>query len=1140
MPYLRKFQFISLALLLAYPGTTRADASLSSELKEFLSRVDSQERISTIVYLSTQATIKDLDQLLYESRSSRALRHEVVIGELRAVASATQPSVIETLEGLRDKLMVEDYTGYWLVNAFVVNGTREAIETIAKHPEVKWIDLNFRVRLIEPIPGRTRIALDENHGVPTGIRAVGARRVWYELGITGAGRLVGNIDTGVDGGHSALASRWRGLSAPASECWLDVIGNSQFPEDEAGHGTHVMGTICGNSTTSNDSTGIAPGAQWIACNAIGQPGGQAFNNDILAAYQWMADPDGNSATIIDVPDVVQNSWGVDGRFPGYSDCFQFWNDAIVNCEAAGVAVTFSAGNEGDNERTLRSPATIELDSVTFFSVGAVDANSDTIPPYTIANFSSRGPTDCPPFTAIKPEVCAPGVDVYSSLPGGNYGYLSGTSMAGPHVAGIIALMREANPNADVREMKSILMRTAEDFGEAGEDNDYGFGFVDAFGAVMEIGANRGVLRGYVTNVVTDDPIHLALVTARNLYTRRTDADGYFQFSLPGDSLWEMTVSAYGYEPRSDTIFLAIGDTINYDAALVPLPQGTLSGQVRAGADVPVEGATITFEDLPLPQLVADENGAFSIDLAGDTTYTVTVNFSEVEVETTLFVPVGTTTEVAFYLASVRSDQQGPDGYGYRAYDRWDHGIPPRNDWVEIAPARGGSGTVVTFQARDSSAFIAMPFPLQYYDATFDSLTINENGWLAAGISHDHSFFNYNIPALSGPSAMMAVCWDNLTTATGSTQVCYAYDSLNCRLIVEYYDARYSIAPLSRLTCQVHIYDVEAWPTGSGDCEIMFLYERVDILNSCTIGIESPLETQGLQLLYNESLGIRTWPIQAGSAILFTTRTEPRSTGTLSGTIITHPELADYGATTIQAGCLSIHPLANGTFSLNELFTGNRTVRASLPGHETIGQLVTIAEDSVSQQNFELWRLDPPRELQGVHTNDTVRLSWLPPESVGGSLDELREYVIYRDGAEISRTAGLIFVEPLPAVALFTYYIRANYDGGVSDTSNHVLIDGTVGTTLTENTVPREFALLKPYPNPFNSSLAFTLEIPHSTDVSISIFDITGRLSAVLSKGQIPAGVHRFAWRAEAQATGLYFLRVEADEFQATEKLMLIR
>jgi len=252
-----------------------------------------------------------------------------------------------------------------------------------------------------------------------------------------------------------------------------------------------MGTLCGLGVATGDTVGVAWEARWIADNAINQGVGSEFDSDVTAAFEWFTDPDGNPETIDDVPDVVQNSWGIDHRFSGYVDCDYRWQTVIENCEAAGVVVTFSAGNEGPSPATHRSPANIINTPTTNFSVGAVDATHYDFP-YPIAGFSSRGPSDCDGAT-IKPEVVAPGVEVYSSVPGGGYEqlYWDGTSMAGPHVAGIVALLREVNPDLGVDEIKQILMSTTVDLGSAGEENTYGHGLVDAYAAVLSVMVARG-------------------------------------------------------------------------------------------------------------------------------------------------------------------------------------------------------------------------------------------------------------------------------------------------------------------------------------------------------------------------------------------------------------------------------------------------------------------------------------------------------------------------------------------------------------------------------------------------------------------------------------------------------------------------
>ena len=232
------------------------------------------------------------------------------------------------------------------------------------------------------------------------------------------------MDTGVDRTHPALHDRWRGLNHPVSECWMDALGGSQAgPTDTHGHGTHTMGTMCGREFLNNGDTltvGAAPDAEWIACNAINQGVGSPFDQDVLDAYQWFADPDGNVNTTEDLPDVIQNSWGVTSTMPGYTACFATWNTAITNCEAAGPVVTWSAGNEGPSGTTCVRRRRSSFPRRTS-SRWARPIFPRSIAPYPIAGFSSRGPSGCAPNTnAIKPEISAPGVSVYSAQPGGGY------------------------------------------------------------------------------------------------------------------------------------------------------------------------------------------------------------------------------------------------------------------------------------------------------------------------------------------------------------------------------------------------------------------------------------------------------------------------------------------------------------------------------------------------------------------------------------------------------------------------------------------------------------------------------------------------------------------------------------------------
>lgn len=449
---------------------TAFSGTVDSELLAKLDNAGPDQMFETLIFMKNQI---DLEQLRSDYRlttSTRAERHRLVITELQRIATESQPALIAYLSQRRSAGTVGEFRGFWICNMIAAELTADEIYAIAGREEVDQIYSDFEGELIEPVkvgnPDPPVI-----NSVEIGIRAIKADSMWA-LGYTGQGRLVCNIDTGVDGTHPALNHSWRGNNGyPAQESWLDSANpGNNFPHDEQGHGTHTMGTICGRSSTGIDTVGVAIDAQWIAARAVDVTGG-----NIAASFEWAADPDGDPNTVDDVPDVISNSWGSIGNCPPN------YYTLIDNCEAAGAAVIFAAGNEGPGAQTLRIPANRITTPYNCFSVGAVNGANSYFP---ITSFSSRGPSQCDGQT-IKPEVVAPGLNVRSCVPGNIYSYLSGTSMACPHVAGAVALLRQVSPNATVDTIKWALMQSALDLGPGGEDNTYGWGMID-LPAAMEL------------------------------------------------------------------------------------------------------------------------------------------------------------------------------------------------------------------------------------------------------------------------------------------------------------------------------------------------------------------------------------------------------------------------------------------------------------------------------------------------------------------------------------------------------------------------------------------------------------------------------------------------------------------------------
>ncbi|MGD1992194.1 MAG: S8 family serine peptidase, partial [Anaerolineae bacterium] len=264
--------------------------------------------------------------------------------------------------------------------------------------------------------------------------------------------------------------------------------DSPEPCDDHGHGTHTMGTMVGDDGGDNQ-IGVAPGAEWIGCRNMDRGYGTPASyiecfEFFLAPYPIGGDPltDGRPDL---APDVVNNSWGCPPSEGCDPDTLRATVEAV---RAAGILVVTSAGNSGPICGSVDDPPAIYEAAL---SVGATYASD------AITSFSSRGPVTVDGSNRRKPDISAPGSGIRSSVPGGGYASMSGTSMAAPHVSGVAALLWSFAPHllGDVAGTEILMERTARPrFTTQGCGGDgpsdvpnhvYGWGVVDALAAVEE-------------------------------------------------------------------------------------------------------------------------------------------------------------------------------------------------------------------------------------------------------------------------------------------------------------------------------------------------------------------------------------------------------------------------------------------------------------------------------------------------------------------------------------------------------------------------------------------------------------------------------------------------------------------------------
>ena len=472
--------------------------AIDSRLQEVLNQKGDEMIPINIVFKS------QIDLAKLRTRAAATLdknvKRNMLVDELKLFSEERQQEVLSILKAETRSYKVTNIKTHWLSNAISCTASSDVIYLLSKHPDIEVIGYDEMVKMVPEESQQTLTqtqTIDDDITLTDNIYMVNVDKVWA-MGYTGKGVLVAVIDSGVNYNHEDLKDHlWDG-GAQYPNHGYNTVNDNDDTMDRYGHGTHCAGTICGDGT-AGVLTGMAPDATLMCVKALDDYG-SGSTSSINSAMEF---------AIEHHADILSMSLGI--LAPSAANKTLLRN-TCVNALELGVVASVAAGNFGTNmtpqmqvPNNILAPASCpppwlhpdqQVNSgglSCVVAVGAVDyfenmySNGSKGPvTWTDTQFNDY-PYGGDKIGLIRPDVCAPGVGVksldYSDTQG--YNLKSGTSMAAPCVAGVMALMLEKNANLSPADICMTLETTAKKLTET-KDNFFGTGLIDAFKAVNSI------------------------------------------------------------------------------------------------------------------------------------------------------------------------------------------------------------------------------------------------------------------------------------------------------------------------------------------------------------------------------------------------------------------------------------------------------------------------------------------------------------------------------------------------------------------------------------------------------------------------------------------------------------------------------